>query len=138
MENSVKKIRVLHLEDVATDAYMVAHKLKAANIEVDLEVVDNRENFITALQEFKPEVILSDHNLPTFNSLEALNILKNLGIRIPFILVTGAVSEEFAATAIKKGAEDYILKDRLQRLPTALLKALEKYRFFLNLQAVIL
>lgn len=118
-------IKVLHLEDLATDAELVSRVLKKADRKFEIKVVDTRLEYETALREFKPEIIISDHSLPSFNSLEAMDILKSSGLDIPFILVTGTVSDEFASQAIKKGAVDYILKDRLQRLPSALFSALD-------------
>ena len=89
------------------------------------------KNFIFAtylkeLNKSPPDIILSDHYLPAFSSSEAFDMMKDLGLDIPFILVTGAVSEEFAVSIIKNGASDYILKDRLQRLPSSILSALQK------------
>src|SRR5207302_3682823 len=91
-------------------------------------VVDTKKEYIKALEEFHPDIILSDHSLPTFNSLEALQILKQSGIDIPFILITATVSEEFAVNVMKEGASDYVLKDRLQRLPSAVINAIRKYQ----------
>lgn len=120
------KLRILHLEDLFSDAELVNRTLKKAKFDFERLVVDNRENFIKALTEFAPDIILSDHSLPSFNSHEALSIFKATGLNIPFILITATVSEEFAVDVIKRGADDYILKDRLERLPTALTNALEK------------
>ena len=125
--SSSNKIKVLHLEDLASDAEMIAWTLRKANLACDFRVVDTREQYEKALAEFSPEIVISDHSLPAFNSLEALDILRKSGHRIPFILVTGAVSEEFAASAMHEGADDYILKDRMQRLPVAIMGALRKY-----------
>ncbi|MDB4918483.1 MAG: domain S-box protein [Mucilaginibacter sp.] len=94
----------------------------------DMLVIDTRAEYIHALAEFHPDVILSDHSLPTFNSLEALRILKQTGADIPFILITSTISEEFAVNVMKEGASDYILKDRLQRLPTAINNSFDKHR----------
>lgn len=118
-------IKVLHLEDLASDAEFVARVLKKSEQQFEVKVVDTRCEFETALKDFVPEVILSDHSLPSFNSLEAMDILHDSGMTIPFILVTGTVSDEFASEAMKKGAADYILKDRLQRLPAAIMSALD-------------
>jgi len=121
-------LKILHLEDVATDAELVSIELKRANIVFDKLVVDIRQDYINAISEFMPDVILSDHTLPAFNSLEALNILKESDLNIPFILVTGTTSEEFAVDIMKAGAADYIFKDRVQRLPSAILNSIEKFQ----------
>jgi signal transduction histidine kinase len=88
--------------------------------------VDTKDEFITALHSFNADVILSDHFLPTFNSLEALAITRQSGFQTPFILVTGAISEEFAVNTLKQGADDYILKSNLTRLPSAIINALKQ------------
>jgi len=85
-------------------------------------------NFEKALIEFSPDIILSDHSLPSFNSIMALKTMKDAKINAPFILITSTVSEEFAVEMMKAGAYDYILKDRLQRLPQSVLKAMEKFQ----------
>jgi PAS domain S-box-containing protein len=71
--------------------------------------------------------MLADHSLPQFTAMEALQILKDENIDTPFILITGTVSEEFAVNAMREGAWDYMLKDRLQRLPNAIIGAYERY-----------
>lgn len=119
-------IKILHLEDVETDADLVNRVIKRAGIEADIKVVDNKEAYVQALIEFHPDVILSDHTLPSFNSFEALNIFRQSGLKIPFILVTATMSEEYAVSIIKAGANDYILKDTLVKLPDAVLNSLEK------------
>ncbi|HMJ47530.1 MAG TPA: PAS domain S-box protein, partial [Ferruginibacter sp.] len=81
--------------------------------------------FLAALDEFHPDIILSDNDLPRFSAGEALEIVNTRPTHIPFIMVTGTVNEEFAANIIKSGADDYILKDRLHRLPSAISKAIK-------------
>jgi two-component system sensor histidine kinase UhpB len=122
-----QSLKILHLEDLPSDADMVMRELKKAGITGEIFLADNKEDFIKALIEFSPDIILSDHSLPSFNSHEALKIVKEMGIEIPFILITATVSEEYAVNIIKEGASDYILKDRLQRLPNAIVAALDKY-----------
>ena len=121
-----KPLNILHLEDVSADAELVARELKKAGITGKILVAGNKTDFIKALKEFSPDVILSDHSLPSFDSHEALKIVKDMGMRLPFIMVTAAVSEEYAVNIIKEGATDYILKDRLQRLPNSIWSAIEK------------
>lgn len=123
-----KQVKLLHLEDISWDADQVARVLKKANIAVEIKVVASRLDYKNSLIEFNPDIIISDHSLPSFNSMEALLMLKQSALHIPFILVTGTVSEEFAIEAMREGADDYILKDRMQRLPTAVLSALTKYQ----------
>jgi len=114
------------LEDSSSDVEIVQRVLKKEKMPVEFTVVMTREKYLHALDEFKPDLILSDNSMPQFTATEALEIINERGTSIPFILVTGTVSEEFAANVIKLGADDYILKDRLIRLPSAIETALRK------------
>jgi signal transduction histidine kinase len=125
MPNS-KKLRILMLEDSAEDAGLIERVLLRDNFSFVTERVDAREEFDHAIRNFSPDVVLSDHGLPQFNSLEALKICLKERAFAPFILVTGTVSEEFAATCLKLGADDYILKSNLSRLPSAIHRALKE------------
>src|ERR1700730_10232157 len=122
------KIKILHLEDLPEDAELVEYELHKGNIKFEKRVVDNKEDYEKMLSDFNPDIILSDHSLPSFDSFQALAILKEKRLDIPFILVTATMSEEFAVDIMKKGADDYVLKDRLQRLPSALMNSIEKHR----------
>lgn len=119
-----KDIRILLIEDSSADAELIQVQLARHGLSFACEVVDKRDDFIRSLQVFAPHIVLSDHSLPQFNSVEALKIAREMIPDIPFILVTGAVSDEFAADIIKKGANDYILKDKLARLSSAIESAL--------------
>jgi PAS domain S-box-containing protein len=121
------KLKILHLEDLPADVELVDRELKKAGLLFDKVVTDNKEGFTKMVKEFDPDIILSDHSLPSFNSTEALTILKENNIKTPFILITSTISEEFAVDIMKRGAWDYILKDRLQRLPSAVLNVIEKF-----------
>ncbi|MDP2387826.1 MAG: PAS domain-containing protein [Bacteroidota bacterium] len=120
------KIKILHLEDLPSDSDLVNRMLSKGEISYEIHTVDNKKDFEAALKAFSPDVILSDHSLINFDSVQALEITKASGLNIPFILVTATVSEEFAVEIMKQGANDYILKDRLQRLPIAILNVIEK------------
>ena len=122
------KIKILHLEDLPEDAELVEYELQKGKIKFEKRVVDNKEDYEKMLSDFNPDIILSDHSLPSFDSFQALAILKEKKLDIPFILVTATISEEFAVDIMKQGAADYILKDRLQRLPSAVINSLEKHR----------
>jgi signal transduction histidine kinase len=123
MEN---RIKVLVLEDVEEDFGLILHSLKKAGLNFEAQRADTKEEFVEALNTFRADIILSDHALPQFNSSEALRICQNLGITAPFILVTGAVSEEFAVNSLKQGAANYVLKSNLARLPSAITSALKQ------------
>jgi signal transduction histidine kinase len=121
-------LRILILEDMEEDVVLIKRTLKKSGLLFETHQVDTREDFIKALKEYHADVILSDHSLPQFDSVEALNLCKKNGIQVPFILVTGAVSEEFAVTCLKEGADDYVLKSNLARLPNAVRNALKQKR----------
>jgi signal transduction histidine kinase len=124
-----KKLRILILEDVEEDAVLIDWALKKEKIAYSRLRVDTQIEFIAALDDFNPDIILSDHSLPQFNSTEALKICKQKKNNVPFILVTGAVSEEFAVNSLKQGANDYILKSNLSRLPAAIEQALRQHQY---------
>lgn len=125
-----KNLKILILEDSREDVDLIERELKKGGITFTSLVVRKRDEFQKALYEFEPDIVLSDHSLPQFNSIEAMQLWKvykkEHNLSIPFILITGSVSEEFAVQSIKAGAVDYILKDRLKRLPSSIESALEK------------
>lgn len=123
MESTLK---ILILEDMEEDVELIKRTLKKAGLQFEANQVDTRDAFIDALKTYKADVILSDHSLPQFNSVEALELCKQNGSMVPFILVTGAVSEEFAVTCLKQGADDYVLKSNLARLPNAITNSLRQ------------
>lgn len=121
-----RKLKILMLEDEQNDAELIGRSMIKSGMSFVSKRVDTKEDFSEALNSFGPDVILSDHSLPQFNSLEALKVCKQKGISIPFILVTGTVSEEFAVTCLKEGADDYLLKSNLVRLPLAIQNAVKQ------------
>ena len=126
--DSPKRLSILLLEDVETDAELIQRELCKADISLSTRCVQTREDFIKALQDFVPDAILSDFSMPQFNAMEALQLLREQPRDIPFILVTGSQSEEVAVDCMKLGADDYILKATLKRLPSALLNAVQKHK----------
>jgi PAS domain S-box-containing protein len=121
-------LNILMLEDSETDAELIQRVLKKDNPSYCFKLAMTRESFLRDLESFKPDLILADNSLNLFDAKEALLIVNRQSLNIPFIMVTGAVSEEFAAEIIKLGADDYILKDRLSRLPKAMDDALKQRR----------
>lgn len=114
------------LEDLEDDVGLIERTLSKQGIQFVSKRVDTRDEFVEALEAFGPDVILSDHALPQFNSLEALTICRKQNVDVPFILVTGTVSEEFAVSCLKQGADDYVLKSNLVRLPSAIQNAMKQ------------
>lgn len=119
------KLRILMLEDVPTDAELVERELRRAGIDFTSIVVEEREAFIHALDEFHPDLVLADYRLPAFDGLSALHIAREKSPEIPFLFVTGTLGEETAIESLKNGATDYILKDRLSRLGAAVQRAMK-------------
>lgn len=115
-----KILKILILEDVPFDAELIERILQKGGFHFLSQRVDTKEEFVKALDDFHPDLILSDHSLPQFDSMSAFNIVKEKYPEIPFVLVTGSVSEEFAVECMKAGVEDYILKSSLVRLPPAI------------------
>ncbi len=117
-------LRVLLVEDKPDDAELVLYELKQAGFEPDWTRVESETAYVEALEEHPPDIILADFTLPQFNGLDALRLLIERELDIPFILVTGSLGEELAVESIKRGAADYLLKDRLVRLGEAVRRAL--------------
>src|SRR6478735_3758979 len=124
-------LRVLLAEDNPLDVELVVRELRRAGFEPDWLQVDNEADFIAALHA-DLDIILSDFEMPAFSGLHALEILKQSGLEIPFIIVSGMIGEETAVAAMQQGAVDYLLKDRLVRLGPAVKHALEKGRMRLH------
>jgi DNA-binding NarL/FixJ family response regulator len=106
-------IRVLLLEDSASDAELITHELHRSGMQAAIERVDSAESFTAALHRFEPDVILSDHSLGRFDSGAALEILRGVLPTAPFIIVAGALTGAQTMNAIRAGAEDLILKSHL-------------------------
>ncbi len=121
-------VRILLLEDVPADAELAQRELRKAGLDFVARQVSGREAFQAALAEFAPDLILSDHNVPQFTGRDALGVVRALAPHIPFILVTGSLDEETAVEYMKSGAADYVLKDRIVRLPSAVRGVLERKR----------
>jgi PAS domain S-box-containing protein len=117
-------LRVLILEDDPQDAELMAAMVRRAGYSLSYEAVDSPAQFRQRLQQADHDVILADYNLRTWTAREALEILRETGKDIPLIVVTGTLGDEAAVESIKQGAADYVLKDRLHRLPVAVNHAL--------------
>jgi signal transduction histidine kinase len=121
-----KELHILVLEDSEEDLELIEYTLTRAKMRFTTKRVDTHKEFVAALKNYEADVILSDHFLPQFNSSEALAVYRKSGLQIPFILVTGAISEEFAVDTLKQGADDYVLKSNLTRLPSAIINAVKQ------------
>src|SRR5882757_5493920 len=122
-----ESIRVLIVEDTPNDAELMVHELRRSGFAPDWKRVETEAEYLDSLAH-PPEVILSDSNLPEFDGLHALDLIQERGLDIPFILVSGRIGEDLAVDAMKRGAWDYLLKDRLARLGETVRRALERRR----------
>ncbi len=121
-----EELRILLLEDVGDDAELIKRELRKGNLAFTSRRVYTSNEYMRELQEFAPHIVISDFTLGEFNALDALALLQKHAPELPFILVTGSQSEEVAVACIREGADDYILKSSLTRLPSAVLGALKK------------
>ena len=121
-------IRLLLVEDVATDAELEVRELKRAGMRIEHRLVDSEERFRVELGRFSPDAILSDFSMPHFDGMAALALAREVAPEVPFIFVSGTIGEEYAIRALKNGATDYVLKSNLIRLPAAVERALQEAR----------
>jgi len=122
----INKLRILMVEDVDSDAELIKYEIRKSGIQFTEMIVTTQDEYINALNEFKPEFILSDYILPSFNGMQALRIRQQMAPDIPFILVTGSMNEETAVEVMKAGADDYVIKEHITRIGTAIKTSLEK------------
>lgn len=119
-------LRVLVIEDNAADAELCLWELKRGGIEYSADIARTREEFIGLVSSKEYDVVLSDYNLRAWNALDAIQTINREGKDIPFVLVTGSLADEDAVECVKKGVSDYVLKDRMARLPVAIRRALHE------------
>ena len=119
-------IHILLVEDSETDAKLVIQAIRRAGHTIEFERVEDRETMWAALDTRLWDVVISDWSMPRFSALAALAVVKEKGLDIPFIIVSGTIGEEAAVEAMRAGADDYVLKDRLARLPAALERELRE------------
>ena len=119
MSATTKTLRCLIVEDVEDDAQLMLRQLRAAGYDVTWERVDTPEAMRAALAHQPWDVVLSDYQMPRFSGLAALEILRESGIDLPFIIVSGTIGEEVAVAAMKAGVDDYLIKGELAHLTVA-------------------
>ena len=127
------RLRVLLVEDNAMDAEMIVRALRQAGFDPEWTRVDREEDYLACLRE-GVDVILSDHAMPSFSGPRALELLSESGLGIPFLTVSGTIGEEVAVESMKRGAADYLLKDRLSRLGQAVRHCLDEREMRLQQQ----
>src|SRR5713101_1183638 len=119
-------MKVLHLEDDRNDAELVRSTLSTHGIASDVLRVQTREEFVAAVEGAEFDLIFSDFTLPAFDGMSALKVAQEMCPQTPFIFVSGTLGEEAAVETLKKGATDYVLKERLYRLGPAVRRALSE------------
>jgi len=120
----MKSLRILHLEDSGADAKLIQAALKNGGLHSEINRVETQGAYVSALQAGNIDLILADYQLPSFGGAEALELARQHQPAVPFIFVTGALGEEIAIDTLKRGATDYVLKQRLSRLVPAVSRAL--------------
>ncbi|HTE51649.1 MAG TPA: PAS domain S-box protein [Kofleriaceae bacterium] len=121
-------LRVLILEDSATDAKLVLRELERTSGPVASTRVEDAEGMRAALASGPWDVILSDWSMPRFSALAALEVVRSLGVDLPFIIVSGTIGEETAVAGLRAGARDFVIKDRLARLGPAVEREVREHR----------
>ena len=122
----ISPIHILFVEDTIHDMELAIRELKRENLDFVSKRVETEKDLILELTYFKPELIISDYSMPNFDGMMALNIVNRTNPEIPVIIFTGSINEETAVKCMKAGAVDYVLKEKIKRLPFAVKEALEK------------
>jgi len=121
---ATKALQILMVEDNATDGELVKHELASAGLKFNFKRVETDDEFRHELRRHPPDVVLSDHGLPTFDALTALAIVRDRDPDGPFIFVTSSMGENEISNVFERGATDCVLKHRLADLPSAVRRAL--------------
>jgi len=128
MDSENQIIRILFAEDLPADAELARRAIKKEKIHFESKVVDTEADFRNALAEFHPDIVVSDYSMPPFDGMTALKITRSLDRYIPFIVLTGSLNEETAVACMKAGANDYVLKEQIKRLPFSITEAIMNNR----------
>jgi CheY-like chemotaxis protein len=118
-------VRVLFVEDEENDVVIISHQIKKDGLQIVAERVETEAQLRSALEHFRPDVVLSDFQLPQFDGHAALRTVLEVAPHVPFVFVSGTIGEQRAIDALLEGASDYILKDNLKRIVPAIRRALE-------------
>lgn len=117
--------KILFLEDDEEDVEQMQYELKVEDFKNISKRVSSKKDFLDALTKFKPDIILADYTLPTFNGMHAFRLFKEQKKTIPFIIVTGSLNEQLALECLSEGVDDFILKSSYKRLPSVIIRNLE-------------
>src|SRR5271157_5680650 len=125
-------IRILIVEDLAPDADLAMREIRKSLGDCVFQRVETERDYLEALDKFNPDLILSDYHLPNFNGMQALNLALKRVPLTPVIIITGSLSEDTAVDCMKAGASNYVIKENLKRLGTAVTHALEEKKVYLE------
>ncbi|MDI6104232.1 response regulator [Actinoplanes sp. NEAU-A12] len=128
MTEEPEEIRLLLIEDSDDDAVLVVNRLRRSGLRVDYERVETADAMCAALARGSPDIVISDNGMPAFNAEAALQLLRDTGLDVPFIVVSGQIGEESATALMRAGAHDFVLKDKLARLGPAVQRELREAR----------
>jgi PAS domain S-box-containing protein len=128
-------LKILFIEDLPSDVELAVLELRKEGLRFEHKRVDVRDDFIKALNEFRPDIVISDYSMPEYDGSRALMDTKEFDPLLPFILCTGSINEETAVECIKAGAEDYVIKEHMTRLPFAVKEALEQHSIHIEKRA---
>jgi PAS domain S-box-containing protein len=123
-----QKLRILFVEDNINDYELICHEIGKSKISFEKLRVENKEDYVNRLYSYLPDLIISDYSLPQFDGMTALLLRNEQNPFIPFILVTGSINEEVAVECMKAGADDYILKENVSRLGSAVFSSIKKIK----------
>jgi PAS domain S-box-containing protein len=128
MKIKEKKIKILFVEDLSTDVEIAKRELKKGGISFEYRLVESESDFIHEIENYSPDIIISDYSMPEFDGMSALELKLLLKNDIPFVMLTGSMNEETAVKCMRDGADDYVIKEQIKRLPFAVKEALDKYK----------
>ncbi len=126
MRKALQSLRILIAEDCDADAELMILALRGVDGGVSVDVVSSERDFVSRIRENEYDAVLSDYRMGGWTALTALQILEDAGMDIPLVMVTGHLGDETAVDCIRKGVVDYVTKDRMQRLPLAVRKAVDE------------
>jgi CheY-like chemotaxis protein len=119
-------LKILQLEDMEFDVELIQRAVKNEFPNAEFSVVDNKRDFIQALDTFQPNLILSDNNLPAYDAASAMVHLKSCNCDIPMIVVSGTITDDMAQEIIDQGIFAFILKDDMEELPSIIERAIAR------------
>lgn len=123
-----KNTKILIVEDLPSDVELAKREILKVLPNSDFKIVDEKDDYIRTIKTLKPDLIVSDYQMPKFDGFSALLIRNDVLQSVPFIMLTGSVNEEVAVKCMKNGADDYVIKEHIKRLGSAILNAIEKKR----------